>query len=451
MSAFFSALIAFLVAITILVAFHEFGHFWVARRFGVKVLRFSVGFGKPLWRWRDKQNTEFVISAIPLGGYVKMLDKREGPVPDHLTHCEFTQKSLLARFAIVAAGPLFNFIFAVFAYWLMFMIGIVGWVPQIGEIKTDSIAFEAGMVKGEEIIAVDGAPTQTWQQVFRELVKHVGDEKQLTIQTKNENAQKSYYLDLSRWELKGDAPNLIKDLGIELYLPPILPIIKEVLPGEPAAIAGIMPGDRFVEINGRQIASWQDFIDIVINSPHQPLEIWLKRGENTLKVDLTPKLKETNEGETVGFVGVVVKSIDMPESMLRQEQYGVIESFGYALKKTGEYIGLTFKLIGKMITGQIGLNTISGPLTIAQGAATSAHSGFAYYLGFLGLISISLGVINLLPIPILDGGHLFYYCIEFLTRRPVSEKFQIAGFKLGMLFIIFLMLVAFYNDIVRMF
>jgi len=446
------AIIAFLIAISVVVAFHEFGHFWVARRCGVRVLRFSIGFGKPLWRIVDKHQTEFVISAIPLGGYVKMLDEREGPVSPEQRHQSFNGKSVWVRFSIVIAGPLFNFIFAVLAYWFMFIIGVDGWLPQIGEIKPDSIAAHAGMVAGEEIIAVDKYPTKTWQHVLRKLVVRVGDKGILELETApKEGLTKTYFLDLTSWELKGDAPNLIKDLGIVLYQPPIPAVIKKVIGGESAQKAGILVGDKIIRINTKAINEWKDFTEIVLNSPHQPLEITVKRGDSEVTVNLTPRLVESNTGEITGYVGVVVETIDMPKHMLRRVQFGVIEAFVAACKKTYQFIVLTFQVIGKMVIGEMGLQTISGPLTIAQVAYDSAHIGFPYYLSFLGLISISLGVINILPIPLLDGGHLLYYVIEILTRKPVSDRVQVVGFKIGMVFLILLMSVAFYNDLARMF
>lgn len=451
MNHFFIPLLAFLFAVSILVAFHEFGHFWVARRFGVKVLRFSIGFGKPLWRFYDKKQTEYVIAAIPLGGYVKMLDEREGPVLAEHKPYAFSSKPVWQRIAIVFAGPFFNFIFAVLAYWLMFVIGTVGWVPILGDITPDSIAQKAGMVSGQEIVAIDQVETTTWQQVIRQLMTRVGDKGVLEIKTKQNDDTSNYFLNLENWEIKGDSIDLLKGLGITFYQPPIEPIVAEVLSGEAAQKAGILSGDVITTINGKTIKEWKDFIDIVTKSPFQPLAMTLKRGNEEIKVDLTPRPKESKTGETVGFVGVTVKQVPMPENLLRKEQLGVFEAFVAALKKTYEYILLSFQIIGKMLVGQLGLETISGPLTIAQGAAASVHVGLQYYLGFLGLISVSLGVLNLLPIPILDGGHLLYYAIELVTGKPVSERIQMFGFKIGMLLLLFLMTVAFYNDLVRIF
>jgi regulator of sigma E protease len=446
------SIVAFLVAISILVTFHEFGHFWVARRLGVKVLRFSVGFGKPLWRFFDKQNTEYVISALPLGGYVKMLDEREGPVSDDQKPFAFNNKPVWARFLIVLAGPVFNFIFAILAYWAVFMIGIVGVIPDIGDIVPNSIAARAGLKAGEEIVAVDHSPTPTWQQVMKQLMRRLGDKDQLEIATKEKQTgvNHSYLLDLHQWELKGGKPDLLHALGIEPYQPPIYPVIHEVIFDEPAGKAGILRGDIIKAVNGKPITTWKEFTDVVAKSIQQPVQVTVERNHVTTMLEFVPRAKESDTGEMIGFAGVVVKTTKAPESMLRKERYGPVVALKIALEKTWEYIIITFKIIGKMIVGDIGLGNLSGPISIAQGAGATAIIGLAHYLGFLAIISVSLGVLNLLPIPILDGGHLFYFLIEFITGKPVSQRFQEIGFRTGMLILIGLMSIAFYNDVIRL-
>lgn len=443
--------LAFLIAIGILVTFHEFGHFWVARRLGVKVLRFSVGFGKPLITWQDKHKTEYVIAAIPLGGYVKMVDEREGPVlTEHLPYA-FNRKPISSRIAIVLAGPLFNFIFAILAYWLMFMIGIKGVIPLIGEVKPDSIAMQAGLVAGEEIVTVDHQPTNTWQQVNKQLMVRIGDKNLLQIETKEKSGIiRTHFLDLSQWELKGDKPDLLYGLGILPYELPIFPRISEVVYDEPAMHAGIMSGDVILAVNGKAINHWKDFTDITTHSINQPLKITVLRAGNEVTLTATPRAKEATNGEVVGFLGLVVKPQKLPDTMLRKEHLDPVHAFIAAIQKTQEYIAISFTIIGKMITGNIGLHALSGPITIAQGAGATLVVGFQYYLSFLALISISLGVLNLLPIPILDGGHLLFYVIELIIRKPVPERIQMIGFKIGLIVLLFLMVVAFYNDLLRL-
>ncbi len=448
---FFISALAFIIAIGILVTFHEFGHFWVARRLGVKVLRFSVGFGKPLLRWQDKLGTEYVIAAIPLGGYVKMVDEREGPVAKEFLPYAFNKKSVYARFAIVVAGPLFNFIFAVLAYWFMFMIGIAGTIPLIGEVKPNSIAMRAGLMPGEEIVSVDHQVTPTWQQVIKQLMVRIGDKNELEIETKEKSGiVKTHFLHLNEWELKGDRPDLLHGLGIVPYELPIYPRINEVLIDEPAMRAGIKPQDVILAVDDKPINQWKEFTDITTHHIGQALKVTILRDGKELDVVMTPRAKEITNGEIAGFVGLVVKTEKLPDTMLRKERLDPLNAFIAAIQKTRDYIAISFKIIGKMISGDIGLHTLSGPITIAQGAGATIVVGFQYYLSFLALISISLGVLNLLPIPILDGGHLLFYCIEIITRRPVSDRVQVVGFKIGLMLLIFLMAIAFYNDVIRL-
>lgn len=448
----FISIIAFIFAIGILVAFHELGHFYVARCLGVKVLRFSVGFGMPLFRWYDKHQTEYIIAILPLGGYVKMLDEREGPVLEEEKKRAFNTKPLWARFFIILAGPLFNFIFAILAYWFMFMIGISGAIPKIGEVMPHSIAAKAGLKAEQEIVMVDHVQTKTWQQVMKQLMRRLGDKDYLEVEIRQSNGiLRSHLLNLNEWELKGNKPDLLYALGIKPYQPPIPPIVHEVMEGEPGERAGIQPGDVIVAVEGKPVASWQDLTDVTTKSIARSLRITFSREGEIKEVHVTPHMKELDTGETIGFIGLVVKTTKMPEALMRKERLGPLQAFVASIEKTSEYTRITFKIIGRMLIGEIGLHTLSGPITIAQGAGAMAVIGFQYYLGFLALISISLGVLNLLPIPILDGGHLLYYVIEMFTGKPVSDRFQMVGFKIGMFVLITLMSIAFYNDLIRLF
>lgn len=451
MNAFLISILAFIVAIGLLVTFHELGHFSIARLLGVKVLRFSVGFGKTLWRYQGKQ-TEYVLAAIPLGGYVKMLDEREGDVADSEKPFAFNQKPLWARSAIVLAGPLFNFIFAIVAYWLMYMIGIIGLAPIVGELKPNSIAEQAGLHPKDEIIKVDGAPTTSWQQVVNQLIERLGDKNALSIEVvRDKGEHQTLTLPLKEWGLHGDRPDLIDALGILPYQPPIPPIVNEVLENEPAQKAGMLKGDEIIAVNHQPIKEWRSFTRVVAKSIDKPITLTVKRKNEIKEFTFKPRTREDDNGEIIGFAGLSVKLSEMPKELLRKEHLGPVDAFVAACKKTGEYIRLTFKVIGKMLMGEIGLKTLSGPLTIAEGAGATVSVGIQYYLGFLALISVSLGVLNLLPIPILDGGHLLYFVIEAIQGKPVSERVQLYGFKLGMLLLIFLMSVAFYNDLARLF
>lgn len=451
MTNIFISLVAFIFAIGILVLFHELGHFSVARLLGVKVLRFSIGFGKPLWRWRDKKNTEYVIAALPFGGYVKMLDEREAPVPEEQWGFTFNRKPIWTRIAIVLAGPVFNFIFAILAYWLMFLIGISGWVPKIGEVLPHSIAAHANLQPHEEIIQVDDETTPTWQQVVKQLMNHIGDNDKIKVQTRAEDQENTYYLDLRHWKMEGKKPNILHSLGIVPFQPPIPPIIHGVLPEGAAGQAGILPGDEIITLNHQPIKEWKQFTQIIAKSAGVPVSIEVKRNDEIKAFTFTPNTQKNEAGEVVGFVGVVVKMTEMPAELIRKERWGFFAAFQEACKKTVDNTLLSLKILGKMLTGTIGLQTLSGPITIAQGAGATASVGLAYYLGFLALISVSLGVLNLLPIPILDGGHLLYYVVELVSGKPVPERVQVVGFKIGMFILLFLMSIAFYNDITRLF
>lgn len=448
---FFISIAAFIVAIGILVVFHEWGHFWVARRLGVKVLRFSVGFGKPLWRYQSKSGVEFTVCAIPLGGYVKMLDEREGPVPAECVSQAFNRQPVWRRFLIVLAGPLFNFLFAVLAYWLMLMIGVTSIVARIGDIAPNSIAYHAGLHVGEEIVQIDNVPTLSWQQVYRELLLRLGDHDKLKVVIKTpEGAKDTRWLDLKTWELQGDKPNPLHALGITPYQPPIPAIVDEVIGETPAAKAGFLPHDEIIAVAGKPVHDWQSFSHYVAPRANQSIAVTILRNGAPLTLTVIPRLKVADTGESVGFVGLIVKIPHViPPDLLVKERAGPLAGLLEAVQRTQQNIQMTFHLIGKMIMGQIGVKHLSGPISIAEGAGTTAVLGLSEFLGFLALISISLGVLNLLPIPVLDGGHLLFYLIEGVMGRPVSEKVQLWGFKLGFIFLIFLMIIAFYNDLVR--
>lgn len=441
---------AFILAIGILVTFHELGHYSVAKWFGVKVLRFSVGFGKPLYRVQ-RNETEYVLAAIPLGGYVKMLDEREGAVLEDQKPYAFNRQPVWIRFLIVLAGPIANFIFAILAYWVVYMIGITGMVPLIGEIAPHSIAAHAEMSSGEEIVAVNRVPTSTWSQIYKQLTKQIGETGNLEIETKRSQQIRIYDLDISHWELKSDHPDILHSLGIIAYRPAIMPIVEDIREFEPASEAGVEPGDLIRAVNGKPITDWKQFTDVVTHSIDIPVRLTIDRKGESVEIVFKPRARESDTGEILGFAGLIAKQGEIPKEYLRIERFGPIEALQAGVEKTGEFIYLTFEVLGKMVTGKLGLKTLSGPLTIAQGAGESIAIGWQYYLGYLALISISLGVLNLLPIPILDGGHLLYYTIESVTGRPVSERIQVIGYKIGLMLLIFLMTIAFYNDIARLF
>jgi regulator of sigma E protease len=453
MNGFLSSLFYFVVAIGVLITVHEFGHFWVARRFGVKVLRFSIGFGKPLMKWyRKGDETEYAIAALPLGGYVQMLDEREGPVSEHELHLAFNRKPLGSRFAIVAAGPLFNFIFAIVAYWLISVIGISGLKPVIGSVVQDSIAAQGGFRQGDVIVAIDGDKTPIWNSVILSLLDKSMGKDQVEIEVKDTDQTVQYrHLDFSKIGIAVDRANLLDNLGFQPYQPDIPPVIDEVKQGEAAAIAGFRSGDRILAADGGQIKDWESWVTYVRSHPDQLIQVTIERDGNRLNLDLTPDRISSESGD-IGRIGA---SVRIPKDLLSgyraTEQYSALQSIGVALVKTWDMTILTLKMLMNMVVGDISVKNLSGPISIAQYASYSASIGLVSFIGFLALISISLGVLNLLPIPMLDGGHLFYYLIELVKGSPVSEQMQMLGQRFGIALLAAVMVLAFYNDLVRLF
>jgi len=444
-------LLYFIIAISVLVVIHEYGHFWVARRFGVKVLRFSVGFGNPLFSWKDKHDTEYAIAPIPLGGYVKMLDEREGPVPEHLLDQAFTQKPAWQRIAIAAAGPLANFIFAIAAYWLLFVAGTTGVVPVVGDVKNDSPAAVAGFTAGDEIVAVDGEATASWQEVNWQLFNFIGEDARFPVVLQSESgSQRQVFVEVTAWLSDSDEPDPMAGLGIEPRRMRIAAQLGELSADGRAKAAGLQPGDIILRVNENDIADWYEWVEQVRAAPEQPLQLGVQRGEQELVLTLVPAEKTTDSGEVIGFVGAGVQVPEIPSSWLRTSQAGVLHGLQLGIEKTASLIGFTLDSLWKMIQGDVSVKNLSGPITIAKVAGASASGGLESFVGFLALLSVSLGVLNLLPVPMLDGGHILFYSAEMLTGKPLPEKVQIAAIKVGMLLLLSLMMVAFYNDISRL-
>ncbi len=438
--------------LSILVAIHEFGHFWVARRCGVQVLRFSIGFGTRLYSWRDRQGTEYSLSAIPLGGYVKMLDEREGEVPVAQLHRAFNRKPVLQRIAVVSAGPLANLLLAIVAYWFLFMAGETGYVPLIGEVKPDSPAAAAGLVAGQEIIAVDGGETPTWQALSFRLLDRIGDTGTITVAVKQpgEDAVYEARVAIDQWLSEQEEPDLYGGLGISLYTPPVPPVVGEVVPESPAAAAGMQPGDRVLRADGADMALWMDWVNHVRARASQPIAVEFQRDGETLRTTVIPEAATDEKGVEFGRVGLAVAVPEMPQDMVRSFARGPVESLRAGVVKTWEMSAFTLKSIRKMLQGMISPKNLSGPITIAKVATDSAKSGLESYISFLALLSVSLAVLNLLPIPVLDGGHLLFYVIELLAGRPVPEKIQAVGYQLGLFMVLGIMLLALYNDFTRL-
>jgi regulator of sigma E protease len=438
--------------LAVLVAVHEFGHFWVARRCGVQVLRFSIGFGKSLFSWRDRLGTEYSIAVIPLGGYVKMLDERESEVPAAELHRAFNRKPVLQRIAVVIAGPLANLLLAVVAYWFLFMAGESGYVPIIGEVEPDSIAAVAGLEAGQEIVAVDGTETPTWQALSFRLLDRIGDTGTIRFAVQYPDSDMVYESEASitRWLSEQEQPDLYGGLGISLYTPEVLSVVGEIVANSPAAASGLLAGDKVLRADGLPMDQWMDWVDYVRARPEQPIELEYQRGNEILKTVLVPERVTDSEGAEIGRVGVAPSMPDMPPELVRTYARGPLESLGAGVSRTWEISVFTLKSIKKMVMGLISPKNLSGPITIAKVATASAKSGLESYISFLALLSVSLGILNLLPIPVLDGGHLLFYLVELLAGRPVPEKIQAVGYQLGLFLVLSMMTFALYNDFTRL-
>jgi len=442
-------LASFVIALGILVTVHEYGHFWVARKNGVKVERFSVGFGRAIWRKTGKEGTEYVLAMIPLGGYVKMLDERVDDVQPEDKDKTFNVKSVYQRIAIVAAGPMANFVFALFAFYLMFLIGVPSVKPVIGHIAPNSIASHASLVEGSEIISVSGKTTRDWQDVNLALIAEIGSEN-IEFKTKSRDSLyvATFVLDTSDWHFSPDKTSALTSLGITPFRPKVHNELAAVAEDSPAAIAGLLVGDELIAVGSTQTADWLSFSKEIKLFPAQEVLITVNRDGKVLTLPITPKRIEQS-GRSVGYIGVAPKADAWPKSLLIELSYGPIEAITESAQRTWDLTSLTFSMIGKLITGDVSVKNLSGPIGIAQGAGSSAGHGFVYFLGFLALISINLGIINLLPLPVLDGGHLLYYLIELLTGKEVPEKVQEAGFKFGALALLMLMAIGLFNDFSR--
>ncbi len=447
-----NSVVMFVVTVAVLVTVHEFGHFWVARRCGVRVLRFSIGFGAPLYRWYDKVGTEYVIALIPLGGYVKMLDEREGEVDAAELDGAFNRKPPLQRIAIVAAGPLANFALAIAAFWLVYMAGETGYTPIVGSVEKGSVAEVAGLESGQEIVAVDGQETPTWQALNFRLLDRIGESGPIRFSVRYEGSDVVYDSlgELDEWLAGAETPDLVGGLGLSLYRPPVPPQLAEVVADSPAKAGGLQVGDLVLSVDGQPVSEWLAFVEYVQARPAQAIALEVERSGRVEWLEVTPRRQVGSNGESIGQVGVSVQIPEWPEKWVRTFEYGPVAALGVAMKRTWDLSLFTLTSIKKMLMGLISPKNLSGPITIAKVATASAESGLESYVAFLALLSISLGVLNLLPIPVLDGGHLLYYCLELVAGRPVPERVQLLGYQLGLFIILGVMGLALYNDFARL-
>ncbi|KZN32917.1 hypothetical protein N475_20570 [Pseudoalteromonas luteoviolacea DSM 6061] len=447
---FFWNLGSFIVALSILVAVHEYGHFWVARKAGVKVLRFSIGFGKPLFTWYDKMGTEYAISVIPLGGYVRMLDSRVDDVDENSIDKTLDSKSVYARMAVAAAGPAANFLFAIVALAIMYSVGVQNVKPVVGTVSESSIAQRAGILPGDALKRIGGEEVNSWQEVNFAVMSGLGEQR-LEIKVVDANGQIAIRtLDVSNWKLDQKDVAPLASIGINPYRPDITTELAVIARDSAAERAQLQAQDVIVSFNQQGVTNWAHFVGLVQQAANQPSVLSVLRNGQEITLNVTPDGKELSDGQVIGYLGVVPKQKSWPEGYIETRQYGVFDSIVLGVQKTYALTALSFDMIGNLITGQVSVQNISGPVGIAVGAGDSVSYGLVAFLSFLALISVNLGVFNLLPLPMLDGGHLMYYLIELIRKKPVSEKTQELGYKLGAMMLLALTCFALFNDVSRL-
>ena len=446
-----SSLLAFLVALAVLIAVHEWGHFWVARRLGVKVLRFSVGFGRSVWQRTGADGTEYRLALIPLGGYVKMLDEREGAVAPADLGRAFNRQSVGIRAAIVSAGPIANLLLAIALYWLVLCLGVPGLRTLVDAPAPNTPAARAGLQAGDEILSVNDASTPTWEQLGLRLVQAALDDAPLGFEVRRaDGTRQALVLDADLSQALEDPARLHESLGLAPYRPALPAQMGQLQADGPAVQAGLRSGDRIVRMDGAPVADWEDWVGQVRSRPDQAVPIEVSRRGEMLRLDLRIGARE-QDGVRIGFVGASPEVPQQLQDSLRAEyRYAPLAALPVAVERTWQMSLMTVRMLARMATGRLGLENLSGPVNIAQYAGYSAQIGLVSYLGFLAVISISLGVLNLLPIPVLDGGHLAFYLAEWVRGRPLSERVQHWGQQAGILALALMMGLAFYNDFMRL-
>ena len=437
-----------LATFAIVVAFHEYGHFWMARHAGVKVLRFSIGFGRPLFCWQGKDDTEYVIAAIPLGGYVRMADERDAEIAEVDLPRSHNRQPVSKRIAIAAAGPIANFLLAILVLWGLFLRGEVGIVPEIDTVAPNSLAEVAGLQTGQEIISIDGRETPTVAAVNFALLERLGDSGTLKLAARDPRLDVVFESEtlISEW-LKGEEePDLLGALGVTIRMPPVLPVVGGLAEDGAAAQAGFLEGDLIISADGEAIPLWMDWVSYVRARPAQAITVEFEREGTRLNLSVTPGAADS-DGERIGAVGMSVALPVIPDEQQRHFDRGPMEALVASVKRTGDLVVFTFKSFVRMLQGLISPSNLSGPITIAKVAASTAEAGWVAWFGFLALLSVSLGALNLLPIPVLDGGHLVFYGFEAILGKPLPDRIQTAGYQVGLLLLLSIMVFALYNDV----
>ncbi len=447
-----TTLLAFVFTLAVLIIVHEYGHYTVARLCGVRVLRFSVGFGKVLASRRDRHGTEWALSAFPLGGYVKMLDEREGEVAPGELHQAFNRKGVWSRMAIVIAGPAANLLLAILLYWALYATGVPALKPLLGEPEAGSPAALAGLQASDEVLTINGERCESWQDLHLLVMRHGFGASSLELQTRDAAGHLAFRrLDLSGVDREAFETDPLRQTGLTRYSPPVEPVIGEVLPGSVAQRAGILPGDYIASVDGRPVMRWEEAVKAIRARPDQPLSLGILREGRTQTIEVIPE-RSVQDGQAIGRIGAAPRlDPKLFEALQTEVRYPPLTALQRALQKTWELSAFSLEMLGRMLIGQASLQNLSGPITIADYAGQSASAGLVPFITFLALISVSLGVLNLLPVPILDGGHLLYYLAELFTGRPISERVQDIGQRIGIALLGFLMFFAFYNDLLRLF
>ena len=444
------SVLSFVVAIGVLVSFHEFGHFWVARRFGVKVLRYAVGFGKPIWRRQGRDGVEYIVGSLPLGGYVKLLDEREGPVAEAELPRAFNRQSVWVRMTVFAAGPAFNFLLAVVFYWITYMVGVPDLKPLLAAPPPATAAAAAGLAEHDRILAVNGRAMQTWSEVRLDLVQATlsGSPVELSVQDAA-GGRRQVALPLAH--VRVDPQYLFDDLGLSPYEPPLPAVLAKVEAGGPAQQAGFKAGDHVVSCNGEPVKSWQQWSGYVAAHPGEALDIGVQRGDQTLHLTVITASAQ-RDGKTIGYVGVERMAADdqLWQDLQVEQRFSPAAAFPQALRETWDMTTLVVRFLYRMVLGDISVKNISGPINIAQTAGYSVSIGLSAFMGFIAFVSLSLGIMNLLPVPILDGGQILYGLVEAVKGSPLSERAQALGQRVGLTLLMMLMGLAFYNDLARL-
>ncbi len=448
---FFWNLSAFIVALGILIIVHEFGHFWAARRYDIYVERFSIGFGKALWRKVDSHGTEFIIAIIPLGGYVKMLDERIAPVAQENRKFAFNNKTITQRAAVVCAGPIANFLLAIFTCWLFFVIGIPSVRPVIEDIQPNSIAEKSNISAGMELKSIDGIETPDWNSVRLLLISKIGN-KELSVKILpiGHSTAIEKIINLREWRFNPEIQDPVLSLGIMPVSDRQDSVVRNIQPGTAADSSGLQIGDKIIKVGDKAIDVWHPFTYFIQKNPNIPLSLTIERQNKKQKITLIPEVKKITKNHEIGFAGIELSVIPVADKYKITQKYSPFHALYQSMDKTWQLMKLTVSMISKLVTGDIKLNNLSGPVSIAKWAGISAESGFVYYLMFIALISVNLGITNLFPLPVLDGGHLLFLIIEKIKGEPVSDRVQDFSYRIGAIALILLMGLALFNDFSRL-